>query len=215
MHRLPLFPALILGLQSLAFAVIIDRVAIVVDSSDIIKDSDITRDLHATEFLNGEPPNTSLAELKKTAAHLIDQVFIRQEIRIADYPIATTEEANQQLNELQKQRFKTEAALRDNLKKYDLTLPDLREQFRWQLTVLQFIDARFKPAVIVSDEEVDKYYQTHLSQLRKQNPKASEEDLRSAARETLVAEQVNKLFFAWLDQHRHDAKVRFLEQRLS
>lgn len=211
MHRL----ILLLLLHSCLFAVIIDRVAIVVDSDEIIKDSDIIRDLHATEFLNGEQPSASLAQRKKTAAHLIDQVFIRQEIRIADYPIATTEEANQQLEALQKQRFKSEAALRDSLKKYDLTLPDLREQFRWQLTVLQFIDARFKPAVLITDEAVDQYYRAHLTDLRKQNPKASEEELRSQARDTLTGEQVNKLFFAWLDQHRHDAKVRFLEETLS
>ena len=202
-------------LQSAVFPAILDRVAIVVDQDDIIKDSDIDRDLHATEFLNGEPPSTSLAERKKTAAHLIDQVFIRQEIRIGDYPIATTEEADRQLEQLEKQRFHSEAALTANLSKYDLTLADLREQFRWQLTVLDFIDARFKPAVLVSEESVDQHYKAHLQQLRKDSPKATEAQLRQAARDTLTEEQVNKLFFAWLDQHRHDAKIRFLEEKLS
>jgi hypothetical protein len=205
----------VLILQSALFAAILDRVAIVVDSNDIIKDSDIDRDLHATEFLNGEPPNTTLAERKKTAAHLIDQVFIRQEIRIGDYPIATTEEANQQLEQLVKQRFRNDAALTAALSKYDLTLPDLREQFRWQLTVLDFIEARFKPAVVVSADSADQYYKAHSGELRKSNPKASEAQLRQAARDTLTEEQVNKLFFAWLDQHRHDAKIRFLEEKLS
>jgi hypothetical protein len=198
-----------------AFPVIIDRVAIEVDANDIIKDSDIDRDLHATEFLNGDPPGATLAERKKTAAHLIDQVFIRQEIRIGDYPTASTEDANQQLQELQKQRFASEAAMRAQLKKYDLTLPDLREQFRWQLTVLRFIDARFKPAVLVSQDAVDKYYKAHLSELRKENPQATEDQLKTEARDALTGEDVNKLFFAWLDQHRHDAKIRFLEEKLS
>ncbi len=202
-------------LQSALFAAILDRVAIVVDQDDIIKDSDIVRDLHATEFLNGEPPSATPAERKKTASHLIDQVFIRQEIRIGDYPIATTEEANQQLEQLEKQRFHSEAALTADLSKYDLTLPDLREQFRWQLTVLDFIDARFKPAVLITEDSVDQYYKAHLPQLRKDNPKATEAQLREAARDTLTEEQVNKLFFAWLDQHRHDAKIRFLEEKLS
>jgi hypothetical protein len=202
-------------LQFSAFAVTLDRVAIVVDQDDIIKDSDIVRDLHATEFLNGEPPSATLAERKKTASHLIDQVFIRREIRIGDYPVATTEEANRQLEQLEKQRFHSEAALTADLGKYGLTLPDLREQFRWQLTVLDFIDARFKPAVLVSEDSVDQYYKAHLAQLRKDNPKATEAQLRQAARDTLTEEQVNKLFFAWLDQHRHDAKIRFLEEKLS
>jgi hypothetical protein len=206
---------LLLFIHCAAFPVIIDRVAIEVDANDIIKDSDIDRDLHATEFLDGVPPSTTLAQRKKTAAHLIDQVFIRQEIRIGDYPTASTEDANQQLLELQKQRFSGEAAMRARLKAYDLTLPDLREQFRWQLTVLRFIDARFKPAVLVSDDAVDKYYIAHLSQLRKENPKATEDELKNDARDALTGEEVNKLFFAWLDQHRHDAKIRFLEEKLS
>jgi hypothetical protein len=206
---------IVLILQSALFAAILDRVAIVVDSNDIIKDSDIDRDLHATEFLNGEPPSVTPAERKKTASHLIDQVFIRQEIRIGDYPIATTQEANKQLEELVNQRFHNEAALTAALSKYDLTLPDLREQFRWQLTVLDFIDARFKPAVLISEESLDEYYKAHSGQLRKSDPKATEAQLRQAARETLTEEQVNKLFFAWLDQHRHDAKIRFLEEKLS
>jgi len=206
---------LILLFTCAAFPVIIDRVAIEVDANDIIKDSDIDRDLHATEFLDGDPPSATLAERKKTAAHLIDQVFIRQEIRIGDYPTASTEDANQQLQELQKQRFSSEAAMREQLKKYDLTLPDLREQFRWQLTVLRFIDARFKPAVLVSEEAVEKYYKTHLSELRKENPKDTDDQLKNDARDALTGEEVNKLFFAWLDQKRHDAKIRFLEEKLS
>jgi hypothetical protein len=195
---------------SLAYPVIIDQIAITVNS-DLIKDSDINRDLLATQMLNGEPPNLSLAARKKDASHLIDQIFIREEIREGAYPAATTEEADRQLDELIKERFKSQAALDAALKSYQLTKANLREQFRWQLTVLRFIDARFRPAVLITDQQVNRYYSLHEAQLRKQNPKGSEADLKSDARDTLTAEAVNKQLFDWLDQRRRDAKVRYLE----
>lgn len=199
---------------SLASPVILDRVAITVNK-DLIKDSDINRDLLATQLLNGDAPDLSLAARKKDAAHLIDQVFIREEIRVGAYPIATEQEAQAQLDQLEKERFKTKAEFAAALKRYKLSEPDLREQFRWQLTVLRFIDARFRPAVLITDDEVDKYYQQHLRELRKQNPKGGEDDLKSDARDILTGEQVNKLLFAWLDQRRKDAKVVYLEETLA
>ena len=207
-------PALFFMACALALPVVIDQIAITVNS-DLIKDSDINRDLSATEMLNGDLPNLSAAERKKTAAHLIDQVFIREEIRVGAYPIATDEEADQQLAQLVKQRYHSQMAFDAALKRYHLTEPDLREQFRWQLTVLHFIDARFRPAVLITDEQLDKYYKQHLAELKKQNPKGSEDDLKSDARDIMTGEQVNNLLFTWLDQHRHDAKVHYLEANLA
>jgi peptidyl-prolyl cis-trans isomerase SurA len=200
-------------LGSLAFPVIIDRVAITVNK-DLIKDSDINRDLLATQLLNGDAPNLSPAARKKDAAHLIDQVFIREEIRVGAYAIATMEEAEAELDGLEKERFKTKSEFNAALKRYQLSEPDLREQFRWQLTVLKFIDTRFRPAVLITDEQVDAYYKQHMAQLKKQNPKGEEDDLKSDARDILTGDQVNKLLFDWLDQRRHDAKVHYLEAPL-
>jgi prophage tail gpP-like protein len=206
--------ALYLTAASLAFPVVIDQIAITVNN-DLIKDSDINRDLLATQMLNGDAPNLSLAARKKDADHLIDQVFIRHEIRVGDYPVATVQEADEQLDQLIKQRFRSQAQFNSALERYQLTEPDLREQFRWQLTVLRFIDARFRPAVLITDEQVDKYYQQHLAELRRRNPKGSEDDLKTDARSILTGEQVNRLLFAWLDQQRHDAKVHYLEASLA
>ena len=207
---------IVLGLACawLAFPVLVDQIAITVDK-DLIKDSDINRDLLATQLLNGDPPDISPAARKKDAGHLIEQVFIREEIFAGDYPVATTEEAEQELNQLVKERYKSAAQFDAALKRYHLTEPDLREQFRWQLTVLRFIDARFRPAVLITDDQVNKYYAQHVTALKKQNPKGTEDDLKADVRNMLAGEQVNKLLFAWLDQRRHDAKVIYLEAALA
>jgi hypothetical protein len=194
-------------------AVVIDRIAVVVGNS-IIKDSDIDRDLRATSFLDGQPLNLSEAKRKEAIGHLIDQVFIRREIRIGNYPVATLQEADAQLNRLKAQRFRTQAAFDQALKRYGLTELELRTQFQWQLTVLRFIDVRFKPAVLVTDDEIEKYYREHATALRRQYPGKSDDDLREKVRDILTAEGVNKLFFAWLDDQRNDTKIKYLEASL-
>ncbi|HEY3939702.1 MAG TPA: hypothetical protein VGL97_19870 [Bryobacteraceae bacterium] len=198
--------ALLLLTQCAALAVIIDRIAIIVGNS-IVKDSDIDRDLRVTDFLNGQPLDLGNAARKKAASRLIDQVFIRREIRIGDYATATLEEADQQLDDLKKQRFKTNVAFEESIRRYGLTELDLRTQFQWQLTVLRFIDVRFKPAVLVTADEVATYYRAHPG-------KASLDAMRDKIRDILTGERVNKLFFAWLDEQRKDVKIRFREENL-
>jgi hypothetical protein len=196
------------------FAVIIDRIAVRVGNA-IIKDSDIDRIVRVTEFLNDEPLDLSNKARRDAAKRLIDQAFIRQEIRVGGYPRAGWDEADEQIAKLKKDRYKTPAAFDQALKQYGLVEPDLRFEFQWQLTVLQFIDLRFRPAVLVKDEEVEQYYRDHLAALRKANPDVSSPDvLKEKAREILVGERVNQLFFAWLDDHRKDGKVEITEASL-
>ncbi len=195
-------------------AVIIDRIAVKVDNS-IVKDSDIRRDIRVTDFLNSQTVNMTESARKAAADRLIDQIFIRREIQIGDYPAATPRQANQELDHLVSERFKTETALENSLKHYDITPADLRSHFQWQLTVLSFIDARFKPAVLVTDAEVDKYYSAHQVALRREYPgKNSANELRPQITNILASGRVDKLFFAWLDEQRKDAKFTYFEAGL-
>lgn len=196
------------------YPVIIDRIAVRVNNA-IIKDSDIDRNIRVTEFLNDQPLNLNNEARREATKRLIDQAFIRREIQLGDYPRATWEEADQQLDRLKKDRYKTEAALQQAIHRYGLVEPDLRFEFYWQLNVLRFIDQRFKPAVLVTDEEIQKYYRNHQAALRRINPgKASLDDLRDQIRDILAGEKVNEQFFAWLDNQRKSNKLEFYEESL-
>lgn len=197
-----------------AQGVLIDRIAIVVGPS-IIKDSDIDREVRLTAFLNQEPLQLGAAQRKKAAAQLVDQVFLRDEIRAGSYPYATQQESTRQLESLVSQRFHTQTEFDRELKKYGLNEATLQMNFRWQLTVLSFIEARFKPAVVLPDKAVDDYYREHLTALRHAAPKASVEELHSQAREILTGQEVNKLFFGWLDEHRKAAQIDYHEGGLT
>jgi hypothetical protein len=194
-------------MQQVASPVIIDRIAVVIGNS-IIKDSEIAQDIRVTAFLNGEALDFSAAKRKKAANRLIDQIFIRREIRVGGYPGVTPQAADVQLNALKKERFKTAAAFEQELRRYGLTELALRTEFQWQLTVLRFIDVRFKPAVLVSDDEIEKYYRAHPS-------KSSLTDMHDQFSDILTGEKVNQVFFTWLDQQRKDAKIQFQEGGLT
>jgi parvulin-like peptidyl-prolyl isomerase len=205
----------VLALFSLAVlgqAVIIDRTAIVVNGK-IIKQSDIERDVRVTEFLNRESLNLGPAARKVAANRLIDQIFIRDEIAIGSYPRATLSDADKELDQIKSQRYRSNAAFEHALSSYGLTQIELRTEFQWQLTVLNFIELRFKPAAVVSDDEIQKYYDEHRVALERANPgKTTLDDLRQQIENTLSGEKVNQLFFSWLDEQRKQAKIQYLEE---
>lgn len=204
----------LLSLAILAKAVIIDRIAIVANGQ-IIKQSDIERDIRVTDFLNRMPLNFGPAAKKAAADRLISQVFIRNEIEIGSYPRATLSDADRELNKIKAQRYRTNAAFERALASYGLSELELRTEFQWQLTVLNFIDLRFKPAAVVPDAEVQKYYEEHRVALERTNPgKTSLNDLRTEIENTLSAEKVNQLFFSWLDEQRKQAKIQYFEDGL-
>ena len=198
----------------LAYPVVIDRIAVRVDNA-IIKDSDIDRNIRVTEFLNNQPLNMNNEARREASKRLIEQAFIRQEVQLGDYPQATWEEADKQLDQLKKDRYKTQAAMQAAIHRYGLVEPDLRFEFRSQLTVLRFIDLRFKPAVLVTDEEIQKYYHEHRTALIRANPgKNSLDDLRDQIRDILAGEKVNEQFFTWLDDQHKSHKIQFYEESL-
>lgn len=201
-------------LPALLGAVVVDRVAVRVENA-IIKDSDINRIVRVTEFLNGDPLDVGTKARRDACKRLIDQAFIRQEIQVGDYPRASWDEADEQIARLKKDRYKTQAAFDQALERYGLVEPDLRFEFQWQLTVLRFIDLRFKPAVLVSDDEVERYYREHQASLKKANPgDNSLNALRESIHDIVVGEKVNTLFFSWLDDHRKEARIEIMEESL-
>jgi hypothetical protein len=194
-------------------AIIVDRIAIIV-GDHIIKDSDIERDLRITEFLNQQPLLLNDAARKEAADRLINQILIRHEIRTGEYPFASLEQAQQELNALITRRYKTHLAFELALHRYGITEQELEVYFQWELTVLDFINARFKPAVYITGQQIRKYYSEHAAALEREYPGQSFDQLRDRIRDILTGEQVNEEFFTWLNQQRSGTKILYLEEKL-
>ncbi len=202
-HKAPLSPLCICVyflLLSSASAVIIDRIAVIVNTH-AIKDTDIQRDIRLTDFLNGDPFSPSEPERKKAAQRLIDQQIIHREVELGNYSQATPTELNNFLSSIQKQRFGGAVAYGEALSTYKLTDEEVRTQLNWQITVLHFIEQRFRPAVIVSDEEIAKYAKTHPQP-------------RDQIQETLIGMRVNDAFESWINNARKRAQIEYREAGL-
>ncbi|HEY1758849.1 MAG TPA: hypothetical protein VGG72_25980 [Bryobacteraceae bacterium] len=190
-------------------AVILDQIAVVVDKH-AIKSSDIDRDIRLTAFLNRERPDFSAQSKKLSAERLIDQQLIREEIATGSYRRPAEKEAETLQTQLVRDRFHgSDAELAKALTQYGLTLEELSAQLLWQLTVLRFIDQRFRAGAFVSDDQVQQYLQQHQAELRKENPGAKQDVLQSKARDILEGELVNKNFADWLEQARKRTSIEY------
>ncbi len=185
----------------LSGATVIDRIAVVV-SKHAIKLSDLQRDVRLTEFMNHEPLNLSPDAMRKSADRLIDQMIIRDEIARGGYRRPSDSDADHLLNQLRQDRFGgSDFRLNAELARYGLREDQLREQLLWQITVLRFIDQRFRPAVQVTDDEVRTYYNQHLAELKRDYPQNSSlEALQPKIRDSLEGERINQDFVAWLNE---------------
>lgn len=190
-------------------AVILDRIAVIVGDR-VIKTSDIDRDIRLTAFLNRAKADFSPQTKKQSAERLIDQDLIRQEIANGNYRRPAESEAATLEAQLVRDRFGgSDPEFARALERYGITREQLATQLLWQLTVLRFIDQRFRAGVFVSDDEVRQYVQQHQAELRKQYPRAASDVLDTKARELLEGKQVDKNFADWLEQERKGTRIEF------
>ena len=91
-----------------------------------------------------------------------------------------------------------------------MTEAEFREQLLWQITVLQFIDERFRGGAVVTLDEVRDFYDGRYVELSKQYPKDNSfETLEPKIRTTLEGQRINQAFNDWLDQARKSETVEF------
>lgn len=190
-------------------AVMLDRIAVVVNRHPI-KISDIDRDLRLTDFLNNAPLNLGATEKKASEERLIDQQIIRAELSSGGYRRASDQDADALLEQIRRDRYgDSEARLKQGLGRYGLTEEQLRAQLLWQLTVLRFINDRFRTGVMVSDDDIAKYYEQHRSALT-----APLNAVSDSIRTSLEGEQVNQQFEAWLADSRKNAEIDYKTEAL-
>jgi peptidyl-prolyl cis-trans isomerase SurA len=187
-------------------AVVIDRIAVVV-GKHVIKLSDIDREIRVTDFLNRQPLVENAQTKRSTAERLIDQQIIRNAIATGGYGRASDDDADAMLRQIRQSRFAgSDVRLKQALAQYRLTEAELHAELLWQLTVLRFIDQRFRPGVLITDEQIRAYYDQH-AELKKVAYQTAAPEIRK----TLEGEQVNEQFDSWLSEIRKLQQIRFLE----
>lgn len=200
----------------LSGAAVIDRIAVIVGKR-AIKTSDIDRELRVSSFLNRQPLNEGPDARRKVAERLIDQELVRQDLLNGQYSQPTEKDAGDFLQQFRRDRFGgSETHLRVDLERYGLTEEQLQRYFLWQLTVLRYIDQRFRNGVVVTDEEVAAYYRQHRSELQTAYPQNNGlEALAPKIRESMTGERIDQAFEEWLAETRRGVQIEYREQAFS
>jgi hypothetical protein len=191
-------------------AEVMDRIAVIVGKR-VIKTSDIDRELRVSSFLNRQPLNESPSARRQVAERLIDQEMVRQDLLNGQYSQPTEKDVNDFFQQLKRDRFNgSETRLRADLAGYGLTEDQLRRHLLWQLSVLRFIDQRFRTSVLVTDEEIAAYYREHRAELQKAYPRNGDlETLEPKIRESLTGERINQAFEDWLAETRRGVRIEY------
>ncbi|MBI3804876.1 MAG: SurA N-terminal domain-containing protein [Nitrospirae bacterium] len=153
-----LFVLFVPGLPSTGFsAQPVERIAATVNGR-IIFLSDLDR--YQAFFSN---PTDTAGDPKKTLDRVIDNRLLQAEAHRFVFQAPTDAEVSQRVKAI-RDRFKTEAAYEEALQRTGLSPDELKEETREQLWAERLLQERIYSFVFVSQKEVTRYYQEHLSE---------------------------------------------------
>lgn len=191
-------------------AEVVDRVAVVV-GKDVITESEIFRQIRLIAFQNNEKPDFSPDNKRTIAEKLVEQALIRREIESNRYVLGDLPDLDKMLADFKAERFKTDADYRAALKQYDITEEELKGQMKWQLTLVPFIDIRFRPAVQISTQDIKDYYEREFlpkwTSLTEKPPTL--EEATAPIESILTSERADHALDRWLGQMRTQTRIRF------
>lgn len=195
-------------------AEIIDRIAVTV-GNQIITEGQINEDLRLTAFLNRDRLDFSLEQRKKSADRLIEQTLVRRDMELSRYPLPSLEEAAEAVNDI-KARFSTTAQYQQALEQYGINDEALKRRLWWQMTLMHFIDYRFRPAILIADSDIQTYYQQEVEKWKKQgvNPIPSLVESRESIEQFLTEQRIDDALDKWLAETRAQVVVRYHDEAL-
>lgn len=190
-----------------ALATIVDRIAITV-GSQIITDSEIDQRIRLTAFENGEQPDFGLASRKQAAQRLIDEKLVEHEMTVGHYPGMPDDRKPALLAAYEKDGGP--ARLAGELAKRGLTRNDLMNDLARQQNLLTFLNLRFRPAVQVPEQEIQRYYRQHFAQAN-----VPLNEVRSAVEQKLTDERADAELDQWLKRQRQRTGIEYPEKDLA
>lgn len=198
----------------LASAAIIDRIAIAVDKQ-VITESQIDEEIRVTAFLNRDPVDLSPAARKTAAARLMEQALIRREMDLSRYPLPELSDAGESLQSL-KAMYASETEFQDAMQMYKVTADELTRRLWWQLTLLRFIDYRFRPGIQIPSADVQAYYRQQVSEWQQKgtNPIPTLEESRDQIEEILTQRKIDQALDQWLKDTGKQVTIQYLDPEL-
>ncbi|MFN3324871.1 MAG: hypothetical protein ACK5AZ_15345 [Bryobacteraceae bacterium] len=206
----------IFALAMAAPAEIIDRVVATV-GDQVVTRSELHLNIRLRAFLNGESPVFTPDEQRAAADRLVEQSLIRHEMSLSRYPGAEMSDLERTIERLKQSRFAGDEEFQRALAEYRITEEDLREQLLWQLSVLRFIDFRFRPGVQVTEDEMRSYYNQEFLPRWKESGRGappSFEESREQIEEIVTAREVDAALDRWIDETRTRTIIRIRKEAI-
>jgi hypothetical protein len=193
---------------------IIDRIAISV-GNQVITEGQVEEEIRLTAFLNHEKPDFSVAERKKAAGRLIEQALIKRDMDLSRYPLPAPSEVEASLRDIQA-TYAPDLLYRQKLQEYGITEEALERRLLWQLTLLRFIDYRFRPAIQIPDADVKTYYDQQLAEWKQQGIQSipTMEDSRAKIEEILTQQRIDQALDSWMAETRRQVAINYLDEAL-
>ncbi len=195
-------------------AEIIDRIVITVDNQ-VVTQSQIDEEIRVTAFLNREKLDLSPSARKQAAARLIEQALIKREMDLSRYPLPELSDAGESLQSV-KAMYPSATAFNDALESYGTTVDELTRRLWWQLTLLRFIDYRFRPGIQIPPADVQAYYRQQVSEWEQKGTKPipTLEESRDQIEEILTQRRIDQALDQWIKDTRKQVTINYLDPGL-
>ena len=196
-----------------ARADIIDRIAVSVGNR-VITASEIERQIRVSAFLNGTSLDLSPAARRATAEKLVEQRLIQRELDTSRYPLPDAGEIDPILDVFKSRQFPNGEDYRHALADYGITEQDVKDQLLWARRLMRFIGIRFRPAIRVSAQDVQKYFAgTVAPAARAANPtEPLLDDYYSQIEEKLTGERADEEMNLWLAESRRRTEIIYHDE---
>jgi len=207
------------GLLLFAFCVlvrdeIIDRIAISV-GNQVITEGQIDQEIRLTAFLNHERLNLSGDGRKKAGGRLVEQALVKRDMDLSRYPLPGASDVEASFVDV-KQSYTPETMYQRTLQEYGITEDALKRRLLWQLTLLRFVDYRFRPGIQVSDADLKTYYDQELARWKQQGiePVPTLDESRGKIEEILTQQRIDQALDAWMAETRKQVTINYLDEAL-
>ena len=204
---------LISGLLLAAFSrgEIVDRIAVTL-GNQVITQSELSREIRLTAFLMDEQPDFSPAQRRKAADRLIEQKLIRRELQLSGYPVPELAEVEPLWEKFRRDHSWTPEQFSRELEKAGITAADLRLHLLWQLSLLRFIEIRFRPGIQVAEEEIRQIFEQSQAGAAPADQRVSYEEARDRIEQSLMDQRVDKEMDNWLKETRARTRIEYHEE---
>jgi hypothetical protein len=198
-------PVALLWLAGGLTAEVIDRIAVTV-GNQVITASDLDREVRVNAFLDRVKPDFTPEGKRRTADRMVEQRLVRRELDLSRYPAPEASEVEPVVKELKDDHYPTPAAYAAALVEYGIGDREVREHILWQLTLLRFIEVRFRPAISISEEAIQEHFNKEVVPT---SPQAKLDDVREEIVDTLTERQMDRDLDLWIREARKRVGVEF------